>query len=192
MGADVSLFLCFPNRKNSSSSPSNEASTVEWGLSPVISSYAGVFRKIQPSRWVKGLSKYGTFSPFITAATQESVIGSYSFWRGGKFEESSLWSRAWKDRPVEEYSSFVMGRGWELLVITAQPPLEDTVTIESAFLACLLRPVWSLSRHSTWYVIPGLSEGNRSQLQTFAKEFRLFNSGDLPIKMYEWMSASLT
>lgn len=100
----MSLFLCFPNIKKSSSSSSAEARAVEWGLSPVMSSYAGVFQKIQPSHRVKGLSKYGTFSAFIMAATQESVIGSFSFWRGGKFEENSLWSHAWKDRPLEERS----------------------------------------------------------------------------------------
>lgn len=54
------------------------------------------------SHRVKGLSKYNISRPLIMAATQESLIGSFSFWRGRKFEESSLWSHVWKDRPLEE------------------------------------------------------------------------------------------
>ena len=82
--------------------PVLKARAVQWELSSVISSYAGVFQKIQSSHWVKGLSKYGISPPFILAATQDSIVGSFSFWRGGKFEESSLWTHAWKDRPREE------------------------------------------------------------------------------------------
>lgn len=37
----------------------------------------------------------------------------------------------------------MMDNGWGLLLTAAQLPLENTVTMESAFLACLLRPMWS-------------------------------------------------
>ena len=69
------------------------------------------------------------------------------------------------------------GRWPAAAVNHSSAPLENTVTAESAFLACLLRPTWNLSRHCRWYVIPRLSEGKRSQPQTLAKELRLFNSG---------------
>lgn len=64
--------------------------------------------------------------------------------------------------------------------------------IKAAFLACLLRHTWNLGRHSRWYVIPGLSEGNRSQLQTLAKEFRLCNSGNFHIEMCKCQLPSFT
>lgn len=81
--ADISAFLYFSNIKKPSSSPCHKPRAVQWQLSSVISSYAGVFQKIQPSHWVKGLSKYNISPPFILAATQQSIIGSFSFWRGG-------------------------------------------------------------------------------------------------------------
>ena len=105
VGADVSPLCYFPNKRESSSSPSSEARAVEWGLTS------------------EGMVLVNTASaPLTMAATQESMTGSFSFWRGGRFKESSLWIHAWKGRPLKELMWFMMGSSPGLLVTTACLP----------------------------------------------------------------------